>query len=86
MKKEKEISKAIVELGNGKISWLLLPAVGAVSRAPERFDCATARCPHCFNRALAPLPPWELAKQPDDTTHVCVPALGGCNQGFAVDK
>ena len=35
-------------------------------------------------RTVVPLPPKLLAEQPDDTTHVCHPALGGCNHGFAV--
>lgn len=31
------------------------------------------------------VPPKLLAKQPDDTTHVCLYVLGGCNNGFALD-
>lgn len=42
-------------------------------------------CPHCFAYAVAWLPKALLKVQPDDTTLVCVPALGGCNQGFAFD-
>lgn len=39
-------------------------------------------CPQCRAHAVGPLPPWELAKQTDGTTHVCYPHLGGCNVGF----
>ena len=41
-------------------------------------------CLLCFAFAVVPLTPQQLAKQPDATTHVCHPALGGCNQGFAL--
>lgn len=41
-------------------------------------------CPFCFvENAVTALPAPLLAQQPDDTTHVCNPALGGCNQGFS---
>lgn len=41
-------------------------------------------CPFCgVADAVTALPPPLLSKQPDDTTHVCLPALDGCNQGFA---
>lgn len=36
--------------------------------------------------AIIGLPPPLLAKQPDDTTHVCAPFLGGCNHGFHFDE
>lgn len=39
-------------------------------------------CPSCYQLAVVPLTPKQLAAQPDATTHVCHPALGGCNQGF----
>lgn len=42
-------------------------------------------CPFCNVIAIVPLTPKQLAEQPDDTTHVCHPALGGCNHGFALD-
>ena len=41
-------------------------------------------CSFCGENAVVPLTPSQLAQQPDDTTHVCHPALDGCNQGFAV--
>lgn len=42
-------------------------------------------CPFCLaNETVVELPPPLLEKQPDDTTHVCLPAIGGCNQGFAM--
>lgn len=45
----------------------------------------TQPCPLCGVRAVCPLPPALLAEQPDETTHVCHPSLGGCNHGFALD-
>lgn len=55
----------------------------------KTYDCEreTRACPFCFVvGAIVELPPPLLAKQPDDTTHVCAPFFGGCNQGFAKDK
>lgn len=41
-------------------------------------------CPLCARPgAVVPLTPGQRAAQPDDTTHVCHPAWGGCNNGFA---
>jgi len=45
-----------------------------------------ATCKLCGARAIVELPPELLVEQPDDTTHVCHPALGGCNHGFALDE
>lgn len=39
-------------------------------------------CPECQTFAVVPLTPKQLAAQPDNTTHVCHPAFGGCNMGF----
>lgn len=39
-------------------------------------------CPSCTARAIVLLTPRQRLAQPDDTTHVCHPLLGGCNQGF----
>lgn len=39
-------------------------------------------CPQCGARAVVELTPEQRLAQPDDTTHVCHPALGGCNHGF----
>jgi hypothetical protein len=42
-------------------------------------------CPRCLSKdRIVELPPPVLAEQPDDTTHVCNPALGGCNHGFSL--
>lgn len=43
------------------------------------------RCPLCRAFAVIELPPAVLAEQPDDTTHVCHPLIGGCNHGFALE-
>lgn len=42
-------------------------------------------CRFCGVQAIVALPPHLLTIQPDDTTHVCHPGLGGCNHGFAID-
>lgn len=44
-----------------------------------------ARCKFCRAAAVVELPPALLREQPDETTHVCHPGAGGCNQGFALD-
>lgn len=43
-------------------------------------------CPHCGAGAVHRLPGDIRKVQPNDTTHVCNPAFGGCNQGFAFDE
>ena len=39
-------------------------------------------CPKCQVRALIRLPRDIRAQQPDGTTYVCHPLVGGCNQGY----
>jgi len=39
-------------------------------------------CPMCRRFAVVPLTLKQRRKQPDNTTHVCHPVIGGCNQGF----
>jgi hypothetical protein len=50
----------------------------------EAHECEVlaGHCNYCLARAVVALPPPVLAEQPDDTTHVCHPAFGGCNQGW----
>lgn len=50
--------------------------VGEVSTTP------LCNCPKCGAFAIVELTPRQRLAQPDDTTHVCNPALGGCNHGF----
>lgn len=47
-------------------------------------DVLSTRCPMCGETAVMALPPPELAKQTDGTTHVCFSGIGGCNHGFEV--
>ncbi len=62
--------------------WVILAASGRFADA-ERFDVPiSAECPSCSVRAVVELPRPVLEKQPDGTTHVCHPALGGCNLGY----
>lgn len=42
-------------------------------------------CTHCLEDAVIALPAPILAEQPDETTHVCHPLAGGCNQGFSLE-
>lgn len=46
-------------------------------------DADKQQCPQCSAVAVVPLNPVQLAAQPDNTTLVCHPALGGCNQGYS---
>lgn len=43
-------------------------------------------CPKCGVHAVVLLTPEQRLAQPDDTTHVCHPLLGGCNHGFTDDR
>lgn len=43
---------------------------------------ALCPCPLCGAHAIVALTPPQRLAQPDDTTHVCNPLLGGCNHGF----
>lgn len=42
-----------------------------------------AACPKCGRTAVVALPTVLAAAQPDETTHVCHPSVGGCNYGFS---
>jgi hypothetical protein len=42
------------------------------------------KCPLCKHFAVVRLPEALQGLQPDDTTHVCHPSIGGCNHGFAL--
>jgi hypothetical protein len=50
--------------------------------------CCSAELPRvcaiCQAVAVLPLNPETRMAQPDATTHVCHPVLGGCNHGFTV--
>ncbi len=43
-------------------------------------------CQFCHKLAVVALPVEFAAKQADNTTHVCHPVLGGCNQGFEMQS
>jgi hypothetical protein len=43
-------------------------------------------CPFCGKARIVVLPPPLAAKQPDGTTHVCHPSIGGCNYGFQATR
>ena len=46
------------------------------------LSTVVATCKLCGQTAVVRLPDALIAIQPDETTHVCHPAVGGCNQGF----
>lgn len=49
------------------------------------FSNVVGTCPTCGANAIIALTGQALEEQPDDTTHVCHPLVGGCNGGFALD-
>lgn len=60
----------------GSVAWL--EPDGSRIMADKPVACAM-----CGTAAIVMLPPSLIARQPDDTTHVCHPGLGGCNHGFS---
>jgi hypothetical protein len=50
--------------------------------APFCMKAPARPCPKCGEGSVLPLGTELLAVQPDATTHVCHPLLGGCNWGF----
>ncbi len=49
------------------------------------YQCAVEPepCPSCgASDVVVELPPPVRDEQVDGTTHVCLPSIGGCNQGF----
>ena len=73
--------KRFAKLGIGDVFvWVFNAERFADTKAWEvHVECA---CPKCGATAIVALPPPLRAVQPDETTHVCMPALGGCNHGF----
>lgn len=49
------------------------------------FLIPLCNCPKCDAYAIVALTPKQRLAQPDDTSHVCHPALGGCNHGFTLE-
>lgn len=59
------------------------PFVWIQKESGEKYMLSVSdECPLCGAAAIVPLPDPVRAAQPDETTHVCLPALGGCNHGF----
>ena len=57
--------------------------VKMIERDGSTTDIGPARpCLLCGAVAVVRLTPTQRAEQPDGTTWVCHPALGGCNWGF----
>jgi hypothetical protein len=56
-----------------------------VRRLPELFSFPLDMyCGMCGCKTVCRLPPTLLAEQPDETNAVCLPSIGGCNQGWYV--
>ncbi len=72
----KSFQGVVVSRARGLVKWIF---------TDKTYDCAleSGACPFCLKVAVVQLPPPLLAVQPDDTTHVCHPALDGCNHGFS---
>lgn len=74
--------------------WMSMASPGAlfvtwcqVGEKPSKASIKSpviAACQFCSKWAVVALPEGLKAVQPDDTTHVCHPILGGCNQGYAM--
>jgi Zn ribbon nucleic-acid-binding protein len=61
----------------------VLDRIIAGQAAAPHCDVALPRaCPRCGVGAVLPLDAHKRAQQPDGTTHVCHPLIGGCNHGF----
>ncbi len=60
------------------------PCIQPFSEAIKRAHTSeeARRCQFCLAVAIVDLAPHILARQPDETTHVCHPVFGGCNRGF----
>ena len=68
--------EVILVLSQGHFIWII---------ENQDYACrAEERCPFCGRKTVVRLPAPILAEQPDDTTHICHPTIGGCNQGFSV--
>ena len=50
--------------------------------APHCKAAPARQCPLCKHIAVVPLSDAMARQQPDGTTLVCHPVLGGCNHGF----
>ena len=62
-----------------QIGYELVWIIGATEYPIQPSDTP---CQFCGLGTIVPLPPPIRAIQPDSTTHVCHPALGGCNWGY----
>jgi hypothetical protein len=63
---------------------LLLDIAHGRAAAPMCEAAIPRECKVCGALAVLPLDAETRAKQPDGTTLVCHPVLGGCNLGYEV--
>ena len=80
---ERGLKYIAMAIGRAVVTTPVLPSFREAQKQQHTSDLAMG-CPKCGELAVVNLPPHELAKQKDGTTHVCHPALGGCNHGFEV--
>lgn len=71
-KKTRPIVTTIADIEDGKAA------------APHCTAAIPRYCTLCRKVAVLPLNGATRNKQPDATTHVCHPVLGGCNHGFTI--
>lgn len=81
VKAKKPTWGALVDADDPRKCIWFLPLDGKIKTYATKIEPEACDC--CGERVICALPPPLLAQQPDDTTHVCNPALGGCNHGFA---
>lgn len=72
------------------VVWVIPPGPGCIDgEVCHLLDGRLYRCPVeatcmlCKKKAVVRLPTPIIVEQPDETTHVCHPELGGCGHGFA---
>ena len=79
---------AMVNKTKTAIEWVF-PAKSGRFKDARRYETELlpGACPMCHKAGtVCGLPEPLLAEQFDGTTHVCNPALGGCNHGFAKEQ
>lgn len=70
----------VAERGAKDVMWV-------IDGETYRVEVLPSPCPLCgAEGSMMPLPPPILMQQPDETTHVCNPAFGGCNHGFTMKE
>lgn len=75
------VEAKIAEAGEKVAHIAVAPEVAWEYRG-KQYKTTVEPCPECGANAVTPVPA-GLADTSDGTTHVCNPALGGCDMGYA---